>query len=111
MKTQKEILNSLISEDKSNWKEKAEFRIANRAWLDLSARIALKILDYLRKKGISQKELAEKINVSPQQINKIVKGSENLTLQTISKIETALCISLIEVPGLQREEEIVEVVE
>ena len=39
------------------------------------------------------------MGVSAQYINKIVKGSENLSLETISKIERALNIRLIEVPG------------
>jgi ribosome-binding protein aMBF1 (putative translation factor) len=36
------------------------------------------------------------MKVSPQQINKIVKGQENLTLETISKLEIALNIQLID---------------
>ena len=35
------------------------------------------------------------IGVSPQYVNKIVKGKENLTLDTISKLEQALGIKLI----------------
>ena len=34
------------------------------------------------------------ISVSPQYVNKIVKGKENLTLDTISKLEQALEINL-----------------
>jgi transcriptional regulator with XRE-family HTH domain len=97
MKTNTEILKSLVSDHKSNWEEKFEFIRENKAWLDKSARIALKILRHLRENNISQKELAEKVNVSPQFINRIVKGSENLTLQTISNIEQALGISLVDV--------------
>ncbi len=36
------------------------------------------------------------MNVSPQQISKIVKGQENLTLETISNLEIALGIQIIE---------------
>jgi len=43
--------------------------------------------------------LADKMEVSAQYINKIVKGSENLSLETISKLENALGIQLIEVVG------------
>jgi transcriptional regulator with XRE-family HTH domain len=50
----------------------------------------------LKQKGWSQKQLAENMKVSAQQINKIVKGKENLTLETISKLENALGIVLIE---------------
>ncbi len=38
------------------------------------------------------------MGVTPQYINKVVKGRENLSLETISKIEKALEISLVEVP-------------
>lgn len=37
------------------------------------------------------------MDVSPQYVNKIVKGKENLSLETIAKIEEALGISLISV--------------
>jgi transcriptional regulator with XRE-family HTH domain len=45
--------------------------------------------------GMTQKQLAELIGVSPQFISKILKGQENLTLETISKIETALGIAIL----------------
>jgi len=36
------------------------------------------------------------MNISPQQISKIVKGQENLTLETISNLEIALGIQIID---------------
>lgn len=45
---------------------------------------------------LSQKQLAERMDVSPQQISKIVKGQENLTLETISNLEIALGIQIID---------------
>lgn len=76
----------------------AQWRIENRAWLKHSQAIALRILRTLRANNVSQKELAEQIGVSPQQINKIVKGRENLTLETIAKLEGALGIVLLMLP-------------
>lgn len=96
MSESENILSELISDEVSNWKTKAEYRRANKNWLEKSSVIALKILNNLKMNDISQKQLAEMINVSPQQVNKIVKGSENLTLETICKIEDALGIQLIE---------------
>lgn len=87
-------LNRLAS-GKSKWLEEAKERQSNKAWLKHSRKIAIKVLGTLRESGIKQKELAEMLNVSPQQINKIVKGKENLTLETISKLELALGISLM----------------
>ena len=90
-------VKALVSSEPSGWREKAEFRRANRNWLVRSAEIAIRILGELHRKGISQAELARLMDVSTQQISKLVKGQENLTLDTISKIELALDISLINV--------------
>ncbi len=87
-------INKLTS-GSSNWIEEAKERQNNKAWLKHSRRIAIKILTTLREKGIKQTELAELLNVKPQQVNKIVKGRENLTLETISKLELALDINLM----------------
>lgn len=98
MKTERIIkFEKLVSSEKSGWVEKAIWRQKNHAWLAKSSLIAIKALSTIKKQGISQKELAEKMNVSAQYINKIVKGSENLSLETISKLETALGIQLIEI--------------
>jgi len=87
-------LNSLIKED-SKWEEKAKKRLTDKSWLKHSRKIAIKINTYLKSNDIKQKELAELLGVSPQQISKIVKGRENLTLETISKIEDVLKIQLL----------------
>ena len=47
---------------------------------------------------MSQAKLAEVVGVSPQQISKIVKGHENLTLETIYKLSRALGEELIAFP-------------
>ncbi len=84
-----------IASNNSNWIEEAKKRREKKEWQKHSQKIAIKILRAIREKNIKQKDLAEIIGVSPQQINKIVKGNENLTLQTIAKIEKALNIELI----------------
>lgn len=94
----KEKLSKLISNESSAWMEQAEFYESNKDWLDKSALIAIKILSTLKSHNITQKALAESIGVSPQYINKVVKGQENLSLETICKIERSLGISLISVP-------------
>lgn len=93
----KENLNSSPAPTQNKWREKAEWRRSNRNWLDKSFEIALKIMDYLDKNNITQKELASRLNISPQQVSKILKGSENLTLETISKIECALDYKIIHI--------------
>ncbi len=104
-----EKLKNLITEEPSAWLEKAKWNQENLEWLDKSARIAIKILREIRtqkgENGMSQKKLAEILNVSPQYVNKIVKGQENLSLETICKIEKVLGISLIEIPSFQVSQE------
>ncbi len=84
-----------IASNNSNWIEEAKKRRENRDWQKYSQKIAIKVLLAIRERNIKQKQLAEMIGVSPQQISKILKGKENLTLQTIAKIEKALNIELI----------------
>ena len=96
-------LSKIVSIGSSKWVEKAEWEISNEDWLDKSAKIALKILRTIREKDITQIKLSELLNVSPQHISKIVQGKENLTLETISKIEKVLNITLINIPVYQSE--------
>lgn len=98
-KTVYEKMAALASNEVSGWLEDAKWRIENEGWLKHSQYIALTILRTLRAKKMSQKVLAEMVGVSPQQISKIVKGRENLTLETIAKLEAALGEILIEVPS------------
>jgi ribosome-binding protein aMBF1 (putative translation factor) len=87
-----------ISSDKpSGTMAKIKYWHDNRAWLKKSAIIALRVLTALKAQKLSQKDLAERMGVSPQQINKIVQGQENLTLETIANLEIALGIELISI--------------
>jgi ribosome-binding protein aMBF1 (putative translation factor) len=95
----KEKLSKLAADQPSEWKAKAQYRRENREWLRKSAAIAVRVLDALKSQNLSQKELAERMGISPQQISKIVKGQENLTLETISNLEIALGIKIIDNPN------------
>lgn len=53
------------------------------------------VLDYMDKVEMNQKELAEAMNVTPQYISKILKGNQNLSLETISKLEEILDINIL----------------
>ena len=99
--TDKDILKQYISKEPSDWKVQADYYELNKDWLDKSAMIAIKILSTLRSLSLTQKELAESIGVTPQYINKVVKGQENLSLETICKIERALGVTLIAVPAFE----------
>jgi transcriptional regulator with XRE-family HTH domain len=94
----KERLKNLVTDSKTEWLADADRYDENQVWLDKSALIALKILRHLRSKNITQKELAGMIDVSPQYISRILKGEENLTLETICKLENVLKVVLVTVP-------------
>lgn len=93
--TNKEKFRSLISNEKSNAVFKNKERIKNRARLRESQDIALKVLNKLDVLGWSQRILAEKLKVTPQQVTKIVKGKENLTLETQVKLQQVLDIPIL----------------
>lgn len=82
-------------EVKTDWREKAQWRRNNRRWLNYSGYIALKVMSRLEELHISQKDLAEMMQCSPQYVSKLLKGSENLTLETISKLEDNLGLDLV----------------
>lgn len=93
-----EKLQQISEPAPSDWREKAQWRKDNRDWLRKSGRIAVSVLAAIdATPGMTQKTLAEKMGVSQQYISKIVKGQENLSLQTICKLEDALGITLVEV--------------
>lgn len=89
--------NSVLEqhEVKTDWREKAQWRRDNRRWLRYSGFIALTVMRRLEELKMSQKELAYKMNFSPQYVSKLLKGSENLTLDTISKLEECLDLDLV----------------
>lgn len=101
-----EKLNKILSNNKSSWEEEAKWREENETWLSFSFDIAILVLDTLKAKRMTQKDLAEKMGVSPQFINKVVKGQENLSLETIGKLGSALGLKLIDVASTQATQEI-----
>lgn len=93
--TNKEKFLKIVSEDENKTLENIKWRNANRLWLRASQEVALKVLLRLKEFGWTQVFLAEKMEVSPQQISKIVKGKENLTISTIVKLQEILDIALL----------------
>lgn len=79
----------------SQWRREAEYRVENKSWLRYSQHIAMLMLDKMEKLSINQMQLATRMNCSQQYISKILKGRENLSLETLSKIEDALDIHIL----------------
>ena len=60
-----------------------------------SRRIAMLMLSKMEELELTQKALAQRMGCSQQYISKILKGQENLSLETICKIEGALSLQLL----------------
>ncbi len=99
MKSLEEIeegLNRMRSATPSKWRENAQWRLNNKGWLRYSQRIAMMMLDKMEELGLSQKSVAQRMGCSQQYISKVLKGTENLSIETISKIEEALDLHILE---------------
>lgn len=90
-----DYLEAHQSDTPSTWREEAEWRRDNWSWLRHSQRIAVKVLLQMKQMGLTQKALAERMDCTQQYVSKILKGKENMSLETLSKLEDALGISLI----------------
>lgn len=83
------------SESPSKWREAAEYRTANKIWLRYSQKIAMMMLDRMEETRLTQSALAKRMGCSQQYVSKILKGRENLSIETLCKIEDALQLSLL----------------
>ena len=98
MRTDNEIVSKLKKHQPSTpsrWRENAEWRIANKSWLRYSQQIAMMMLDRMEELHMSQKQLSELMGCSQQYVSKVLKGQENLSLETLSKIERCRNLQII----------------
>ena len=93
--TNKDKFIQLVSGEDNRTLADVKKRIKNRAMLRESQQIALKVLMKLDDFGWSQKDLAKAMEVTPQQITKIVSGKENLTIETQIKLQHILDIPVL----------------
>lgn len=96
MGTVVERLRQYQSPTPSRWREEAEWRRANRSWIRRSQAVAMKMLDKMEEMKWTQQKVAEMLGCSQQHVSKIVKGSENLTLEMLSKIEDTMGIKVFD---------------
>ena len=95
--TNKEKFLKLVSQESTKTVSRAKDRFTRRGYTRISQQIALVILERLDQLNWTQKRLAEEMGVSPQIINKWIKGQENFTIDTIEKLSERLNMELIEV--------------
>lgn len=87
-------LNSKVNYTATQWKERAKQDRSNRRNISRAQEFALGLMEFMEVYSIKQKDLAEKMQVSPQQVNKILRAKANLTFDTINKIEDALGVTI-----------------
>lgn len=92
------VLDLLISQRDENEYAKVESRMG----------IAVKIAKALKRKGMTQKELAEKLGKRPSEISKWLTGNHNFTHDTLFDIQTVLNIRLLDYE-MENINEIVEI--
>lgn len=61
----------------------------------LLQRIAMMVLDKMEELGLRQKSLAQRLGYSQQYVSKVLRESENLSVETISKIEKTLGLQIL----------------
>lgn len=65
------------------------------AWMLHSQTIVTIMSNRMEQLGMTQKALAMKMNCSQQYISKVLKGRENMSLETLCKIEKALDVKIL----------------
>lgn len=64
----------------------------------LYADIVVRVNQLLKAKGFSQKDLADKLEKRPSEINKWLVGEHNFTLRSLAKLEAELGETIVNVP-------------
>lgn len=78
----------------NQWQKEATKARANWSWMKYSMQIALKVRSKMKADKITQSALAARLGCTQQYVSLILKGKENITLETLAKLESALNISL-----------------
>lgn len=81
----KEKLKKLSSGTSLGWLDDANFVEDNSEMLEMTGRIALAIIKVMKMKGLTKKDLAKLLKISPQSVSKQLSGNANFTLETMAK--------------------------
>ena len=90
-----EFLEAHQSPKPSRWREDAQWRRDNEYWLKYSRYITLQVMRAMDEQSVTQVELAKRMGCTQQYVSNLLKGSSNMTLETIARLENALNIDLI----------------
>lgn len=89
-----------MSKDKTKVAERLRAKItpASRQFVRKNLAISEQISAILKEKGWSQKELAKRLGKTESEISKLCSGLHNLTLSSITKLESELGVDIIITP-------------
>jgi transcriptional regulator with XRE-family HTH domain len=76
----------------------AETPEETRVFARMYADIIVRVNQLLKEHNLNQKDLAERMDKSPSEINKWLKGDHNFTLRSLAKLEIELGEAIINVP-------------
>lgn len=65
--------------------------------MDIKQMIGARIKDIRTKKGITQEQLSERMEINPKYLSSIERGKENPTLNTLIKLSKSLEVDLGEI--------------
>ena len=82
----------------SMWREEeaATRRAKAEGWLPYSRKIAIKTAMAMKHQDLTRSDLATRMGCSPQYVSRLLKGEENLSLETICKLESALNVPILQ---------------
>lgn len=96
-------LNKIAKPMSSKSLEQRKWRMDNKQWLQLSAKIALKFRKYMKDNDITRDKLAEGLGVSLTEVDIYLSGQYNFDLKTIANIcivldkKTSRMLNLIDI--------------
>jgi len=76
------------------WLERARWREQNQDWLSDSFMIAIFMLESMEKKDMTREELADRLNVSQEEVDHYLSGRHNFNLKEMHMIQKELEIKL-----------------
>lgn len=83
----------------ASWITENQEAFENLEDLKALSRVLIKIVRYMKDNGLTQKELAKRLNVTPQYVNKLLHGAEaDLRITTALRYGRLLGLDLIMVP-------------
>lgn len=90
----------------ASWITETQKTFENLEDTKVLSRIVLRIVRYMKDNGLTQKELAVRLNVTPQYVNKLLHGADSdLRITTALRYGRLLGLDLITVPDLQEPSE------